>query len=71
VDVERTGEAFELGEQLTIVGRKLELGEAAPAFALERFDGSAMATVTLADSAGEVRLLNVVNSLDTPARCGC
>lgn len=65
MDVERTGEAFELGEQLTVVGRKLALGDPAPAFALERFDG-AMETVTLADSAGQVRLLNVVNSLDTP-----
>lgn len=65
MDVERSGEAFELGEQLTVVGRKLAEGDTAPAFALERFDG-AMATVTLADSAGQVRLLNVVNSLDTP-----
>ena len=63
---ERIGEAFELGEQLTIVGRRLPVGEAAPEFALEHFDGSAMATVRLADSAGSVRLLNVVNSLDTP-----
>jgi len=64
--VERTGEAFELGEQLTVVGRKLAPGDAAPPFALESFDGSAMSTVSLADSAGTVRLLNVVNSLDTP-----
>ena len=63
---ERTGEAFELGEQLTVVGRRLRVGEAAPEFALEHFDGSVMATVRLADSAGSVRLLNVVNSLDTP-----
>ena len=63
---ERVGEAFELGEQLTVVGRRLRAGEAAPEFALERFDGEAMSTVRLADSAGSVRLLNVVNSLDTP-----
>jgi thiol peroxidase len=63
---ERTGEAFELGEQLTVVGRKLAVGEAAPEFALEHFDGSAMSTVRLGESAGAVRLLNVVNSLDTP-----
>ena len=63
---ERTGEAFELGEQLTVVGRRLRVGEAAPEFALEHFDGAAMSTVRLADSAGSVRLLNVVNSLDTP-----
>ena len=63
---ERTGEAFELGERLTVVGRRLRVGEEAPEFALEHFDGSAMSTVRLADSAGSVRLLNVVNSLDTP-----
>jgi thiol peroxidase len=63
---ERTGEAHELGEQLTVVGRKLQVGDAAPDFGLEAFDGSAMTTVRLADSAGSVRLLNVINSIDTP-----
>jgi thiol peroxidase len=64
--VERTGEAHELGEQLTIVGRKLQLGDPAPDFALEAFDGATMSTVRLADSAGMIRLLNVINSIDTP-----
>jgi thioredoxin-dependent peroxiredoxin len=63
---ERTGEAYELGEQLTVVGKRLQPGDAAPDFALDSFDGEAMRTVRLADSAGNVRLLNVVNSLDTP-----
>ncbi len=65
---ERHGEAFELGEQLTILGRKLEPGEVAPDFTLETFDPQAGAIrgVHLADTAGMVRLLNVVNSLDTP-----
>jgi thiol peroxidase len=63
---ERTGEAYELGEQLTVVGRQLRPGEAAPSFALESFDGETMRTVRLEDSAQMVRLLNVVNSLDTP-----
>jgi thiol peroxidase len=65
---ERTGEAFELGEQLTVVGSKLVPGDATPDFTLERFDAEAgaMQQVRLADSAGTVRLLNVVNSLDTP-----
>jgi thiol peroxidase len=65
---ERTGEAYELGEQLTVVGRKLAPGDAAPDFALDSFDAAAGAirTVRLADSTGTVRLLNVVNSLDTP-----
>lgn len=63
---ERTGEAYELDEQLTVVGRKLQSGDPAPDFALDSFDGEAMQTVRLADSAGTVRLLNVINSLDTP-----
>src|SRR5215218_987804 len=65
---ERTGEAFELGEQLTVVGKKLQSGDHAPDFTLDYVDpgdGSA-AQVSLADSAGHVRLINVVNSLDTP-----
>jgi thiol peroxidase len=64
----REGEAFELDERLTVVGHKLALGELAPEFALESFDPetSAIQTVSLADSAGQIRVLNVVNSLDTP-----
>ena len=65
---ERTGEAFELGEQLTVVGRKLRPGDPAPEFALDYLDldDAAIRQMRLADSAGTVRLLNVVNSLDTP-----
>src|SRR5260221_8146653 len=65
---ERTGEAFELGEQLTLVGKKLQPGEQAPSFILDYLDptDSAIHRVQLEDSAGTVRLLNVVNSLDTP-----
>ncbi len=68
VVVERTGEAHELGEQLTVVGAKLEAGDVAPDFTLEWMDPAdgAMKQVTLADSAGCVRLLNVINSIDTP-----
>src|SRR5258708_37027419 len=65
---ERTGEAFELGEQLTVVGAQVQPGDQAPDYTLDYVnpeDGSAGA-VSLADSAGRVRLLNVVNSLDTP-----
>lgn len=64
----RRGEAFELDQRLTVLGRKLRPGEPAPAFSLEWFDADlgAISTVQLADSAGHVRLLNVVNSLDTP-----
>ena len=65
---ERTNEAFEFAEQLTVVGGKLQPGDPAPDFTLDRFDPEtgAMQTARLADSAGKVRLLNVVNSLDTP-----
>jgi thiol peroxidase len=65
--MERIGEAFELGERLTVVGPKLRPGDAAPDFALDHFDAAAgqMRAVRLADSAGSVRVLSVVNSLDT------
>jgi thiol peroxidase len=65
---ERPGAAHELGEQLTIVGRALHVGEVAPDFALETLDtvSGAVRVVRLSDSAGRVRVLNVVNSLDTP-----
>lgn len=63
---QRLGEAFEYDEKLTVLGRQLEEGEMAPDFALDHFDGNTMHTVRLSDSAGKVRLLNVVNSLDTP-----
>lgn len=64
--VERTGEAFEFDERLTVVGAQLKPGDAAPPFTLDHWDGSAMQSVRLSDTAGQVRLLNVVNSLDTP-----
>lgn len=65
---ERVGEAFELGEQLTVVGSKLAVGAASPAFELDWLnpDDSAIHSVNLGDSDGQVRLLNLVNSLDTP-----
>lgn len=68
---ERTGEAFEFDERLTVVGRKLEPGDRAPDFELAHLDPStdAVRMVSLVESAGSVRLLNVVNSLDTPV-CG-
>lgn len=67
-EYERTGEAFEFGEQLTVVGRKLAPGDNAPDFTLDYFSPKTetMATISRDDSAGSVRLLNVINSLDTP-----
>ncbi len=63
---ERAGEAYEGEERLTVVGPKLSPSEIAPDFALDHFDGQAIQGVTLADSDGSIRILNVVNSLDTP-----
>jgi thiol peroxidase len=65
---ERYGEAYEGDALLTVVGEKLLPGEAAPDFALDYLDlvDSAVHSARLADSAGMVRLLNVVNSLDLP-----
>ena len=65
---ERMGEAFAGNEPLTVIGKQLHPGEAAPDFSLDYLDLADMAvrTVGLADSAGTVRLLNVVNSLERP-----
>ena len=65
---ERVGEAFELDERLTVVGGKLRPGDTAPDFVLDSFDpiNANMQSVKLADSSGMVRILNVINSLDTP-----
>src|SRR5215470_1657168 len=62
---ERIGEAFAGTEQLTVSGKQLQRGDPAPDFRLDYLDLADLAvrTVGLADSAGMVRLLNVVNSL--------
>jgi thiol peroxidase len=68
VDQERRGEAFEGDIQLTVVGRQLATGERAPDFALDALaPGEVLPRlVRLSDSTGRVRILHVVNSLDTP-----
>jgi thioredoxin-dependent peroxiredoxin len=65
---ERTGEAYEFDEQLTAIGPKLRAGTQAPEFTLDTFDleSQTVRPVRLSDATGSVRLLNVVNSLDTP-----
>jgi thiol peroxidase len=65
---ERIGEAFAGDERLTVMGRQLQAGDTAPDFRLDYLDLADMAvrTVGLADSAGMVRLLNVVSSLQRP-----
>jgi thiol peroxidase len=64
---ERSGEAFESGERLTVIGRRLQVGDIAPAYSLDWLDPAdgAIKQVSLADSSGSVRLLNVINSIDT------
>jgi thioredoxin-dependent peroxiredoxin len=65
---ESRGEAFAGTEQLTVMGRQLQAGDPAPDFRLEYLDLADMVVrpVRLADLAGIVRLLNVVNSLERP-----
>ena len=64
----RTGEAFEGDIRLTVVGEQLRVGDQAPDFALDALGPGEAAPreITLAGGAGRVRLLHVVNSLDTP-----
>ena len=66
---ERMGEAFAGTEQLTVMGKHLHAGDPAPDFRLDYLDlaDQAVRTISLADSTGLVRLLNVVNSLERPA----
>ncbi len=59
----RKGEHTFKGNPLTLVGPRLEAGDAAPDFQL--IDRS-LATVGLKDTPGKVRILSVVPSLDTP-----
>jgi thiol peroxidase len=68
VEQERRGEAFEGDIKLTVIGSKLEAGDQAPDFSLDALaPGEALPReVTLAGGNGRVRLLHVVNSLDTP-----
>jgi len=65
---ERIGDAFAGTEQLTVVGRHLHAGDPAPDFRLDYLDLADLVvrTISLADSAGLVRLLSVVNSLERP-----
>jgi thiol peroxidase len=51
------------GNPLTLVGPELKAGQKAPDFSVV---GNDLKPVTLADSAGKVRILSVVPSLDTP-----
>ena len=59
---ERPGGVTSKGKPLTVSGKELKVGDKAPNFELLAND---LSPVTLADSAGKVRLISVVPSLDT------
>ncbi|RMG96481.1 MAG: thiol peroxidase [Chloroflexi bacterium] len=59
---ERYGAVTIKGKPLTVLGEPVSVGDKAPDFTLVAND---MSKVTLADSAGKVRLISVVPSLDT------
>ena len=61
--MERPGEVTFQGSPLTAMGPRLKVGDKAPDFQLLANDLSA---VSLSDSAGKVRLISAVPSLDTP-----
>ena len=60
---ERTGAATFQGNPLTLLGPELKVGDKAPDFVLLANDLSA---VNLQKTAGKVRLISVVPSIDTP-----
>ena len=60
---ERPGAVTLRGNPFTLLGRELQPGDPAPDFTLV---GPGMSEVTLKDSAGKVRLISCVASLDTP-----
>jgi len=61
--MERPGATTLKGNPLTLIGPELKAGDAAPDFTVT--DGS-LKPVSLKDTAGAVRILSVVPSLDTP-----
>jgi thioredoxin-dependent peroxiredoxin len=60
--MERPGGTTFTGNPLTVIGAELKVGDKAPDFALLAND---LSVVTLAASAGKMRLISVVPSLDT------
>ncbi len=60
---ERTGIITFKGNPFTLLGPELKIGDKAPDFAV--VDNS-LAPVTLASSAGKIRIISAVPSLDTP-----
>lgn len=62
MSTERPGGVTLKGDPLTLIGEPLAVGDKAPNYELVAND---LSTVTLTDSAGKVRLISVVPSLDT------
>ena len=64
----RSNEAFEGDMRLTVRGHKLRTGDPAPTFTLDVLWAGAPfpELVSLDDSHGAIRVLHVVNSVDTP-----
>ena len=60
---ERAGAATFLGNPLTVLGAELKPGDKAPEFTVLAND---LSPVSLSGTAGKVRLISVVPSLDTP-----
>jgi len=60
---ERNGIITFQGNPLTLIGKELKPGNAAPGF---RVVDNGLAPVTLADFAGKIKILSAVPSLDTP-----
>lgn len=60
--IERSGELTFKGNPMTLLGGKVEVGQKAPDFSLIT---NKLGRATLADSAGKVRIISVVPSLDT------
>jgi thioredoxin-dependent peroxiredoxin len=60
---ERQGAASLRGNPFTVIGKELKPGDAAPELNVV---GAGNANVSLADSAGKVRIIATVPSLDTP-----
>jgi len=60
---ERQGVITFKGNPMTLVGQPIKAGDAAPDF---RVVDNALQAVTLTSSAGKIRLITVVPSLDTP-----
>lgn len=60
---ERPGAVTFKGNPMTLLGQSVKSGDAAPDF---RVVDTALQPVTLADSAGKIRLITTVPSIDTP-----